>query len=367
MDKFNRMTDLIAVDEIHKNGNDYTIVANHNRSGVSYEPFREGTLVNWSEIYDNDIGSIPTNLEFKDEEGNPTTGPILAVWKVRNLVSKEFYDLKLGASDYEGVVDSFQVCDEIYSRFINQIRATQPILFMSEELMGFTRGTDGNLCTSIPTDLGIKVFELAGGLENVDGVNIKAMFNRDVPTLEGVEDLRKAFEWTLRHLLIMKGLAPTSGNAEDEKVGSNTTSSSLFKREQSTHLIRKQMIEAWSTAIKKIVRLMCQWFDIIDGKTVPDSYEDLKIDVNFPDLDIDDFNSRLDQAVKGFTAGLFDIKEGIKHAFKNKLTQDEIEQLIKNLEEQKEKEQERQVAKANNSEAQKADALAKQAKLENKK
>ena len=365
MEHFGRMTSLITVDNFYKNEIEYSLIGEHTRKGINYKLYRNGNEVEMTEVYDN--GNTPIGLNYGieiDEDNNevPVLGPILAVWKMRNVMSKEFYDMKLGASDYEGHLDSFQMLDEIYSRYINQIRATQPVLFMSEELMGYKKNHMGELVINKPKDLGVKIYELSGGLSNVDGKSIAAMFNRDVPKLEGVTDLARAFEWVLRQILVMMFVAPSTGNIDTESVGSNTTGNSLFKREQSTHLLRKQMIESWTSAIKGIVRLVCQWFDIIDGKSIPNTYEDLNIDVNFPDIDMDDFESRLNQAIQGFVAGLFNIKEGVKHAFKGKMSETDMDALIKDLEKEKEDELNRQEAKATTGTTQKADALAKTTK-----
>lgn len=365
IEHFGRMTSLITVDNFYKNEIEYSLIGEHTRKGINYKLYRNGNEVEMTEVYDN--GNTPIGLNYGieiDEDNNevPVLGPILAVWKMRNVMSKEFYDMKLGASDYEGHLDSFQMLDEIYSRYINQIRATQPVLFMSEELMGYKKNHMGELVINKPKDLGVKIYELSGGLSNVDGKSIAAMFNRDVPKLEGVADLARAFEWVLRQILVMMFVAPSTGNIDTESIGSNTTGNSLFKREQSTHLLRKQMIESWTSAIKGIVRLVCQWFDIIDGKIIPNTYEDLNIDVSFPDIDMDDFESRLNQAIQGFVAGLFNIKEGVKHAFKGKMSETDMDALVKDLEKEKEDELNRQEAKATTEATQKADALAKTAK-----
>lgn len=364
MERFGRMTNLITVDTFSKGDREYSLICEHTRKGITYKLYRDGNEVPMTEVYAP--GSEPVGFIYGQDEatGEDILGPILGVWKMRNIVSKEFYDMKLGASDYEGHIDSFQMLDEIYSRFINQIRATQPVLFMSEELMGYRTSHTGELLINKPKDLGVKVYELSGGLSNVDGRAIAAMFNRDVPKLEGVTELASAFEWVLRQILVMMFIAPSTGNIDTESVGSNTTGSSLFKREQSTHLLRKQMIESWTTAIKNIVRLMCQWFDIIDGKVIPNSYDDLNIDVSFPDIDMDDFESRLNQAIQGFVAGLFNIKEGVKHAFKGKMSETDMDALVADLEKQKEELAKRDAAKQKASEntTTKADALSKTAK-----
>ena len=372
MEKFGRITNMISVDDLYKNGNEYSLISQHTREGISYTLFNNGNEVPMSDYYRD--GEEPRGLVYpKDENGNKGLGPILAVWKMRNHMSKEFFDMKLGASDYEGQIDSLQMLDEIYSRFINQIRATQPVLFMSEELMGFSTDDQGNSYVNKPKDLGVKVYELSGGLSNVDGKSIAAMFNRDVPDLKGVAELASSFEWVLRNMLTLMFIAPSTGNIDTEKVGSNTTSSSLFKREQSTHLLRKSLIESWTTAIKNIVRLVCQWFDIIDsdGNTIPNSYADLSIDVKFPDVDMDDFGTRLDQAVKGYISGLFSIKEGVKHAFKNKLTETDMDALIADLEKQREDDKKTQETRVvgndtGKSQSRSSDALSKLAKNESR-
>lgn len=372
MEKFGRITNMISVDDLYKNGNEYSLISQHTREGISYTLFNNGNEVPMSDYYSD--GEEPRGLTYpKDENGNKGLGPILAVWKMRNHMSKEFFDMKLGASDYEGQIDSLQMLDEIYSRFINQIRATQPVLFMSEELMGFSTDDQGNSYVNKPKDLGVKVYELSGGLSNVDGKSIAAMFNRDVPDLKGVAELASSFEWVLRTMLTLMFIAPSTGNIDTEKVGSNTTSSSLFKREQSTHLLRKSLIESWTTAIKNIVRLVCQWFDIIDsdGNTIPNSYADLSIDVKFPDVDMDDFGTRLDQAVKGYVSGLFSIKEGVKHAFKNKLTETDMDALIADLEKQREDDKKTQETRVvgndtGKSQSRSSDALSKLAKNESR-
>lgn len=341
-ERFGRITNLFTVDTIKRKDVEYSLVGDHSRLGIDYKLFRNGNEVPMNEVYS--ASNMPVGLDYgKDANGKPKLGPVLAVWKQRHLMSKEFYDMKLGASDYEGHIDGFMNCDEIYSRFMNQIRATAPLLFMSEELMGYRKDAHGNLYINKPK-LGCKVYELAGGIVNVDGKSIAAMFNRDVPELTGVGELASAFEWQLRQILSLMFIAPSTGNMDTESIGSNTTGSSLFKREQSTHLVRKQMIESWTTAIKSIVVLMCEWFDIIDKKPIGD-YSELSIDVNFPDIDMDDFQTRLDQAIKAFTVQLFDIPSAVRHAFKGKMSETDMDELIKNLEKQKEEELQRQEEK----------------------
>ena len=335
-EQFNRITAIETIDLLAHNGREYTLVAEHTRKGIEYKLFRDANPV--------PRGEVPALEEVEDlTYPENTRGPILAIWKQNTKPSKEFYDLKLGASDYEGLIDNFQMADEIYSRFIGQIRATQPILFMSEELMGFRQDpSTGEMYINRPRDLGFKVYELSGGLSNVDGRSIQAMFNRDVPKLEGVKELQEAFEWILRQTLKFLGIAPISGNIETESVGSNTTSTALFKREQSTHLVRKADIESWEVAIKDIVRLVCQYFDLMDGKEAPGDYKDLDIDVMFPELDADDLETRVNIAIKLFAAGLFDIKSGVEHAFKYALPEQDRNRIADELEKQRLEEIERQ-------------------------
>ena len=366
-EKFGRFTRLITADEFKKDDKEYCLVTSRSREGIEYKVFKDGNEVDdLLDVYDTPE-DIPENYMYGvNPNGTKVLGPILGVWKMRHIMSKEFYEMKLGASDYEGFIDSFQMLDEIYSRFINQIRATQPVLFMSEELMGLKSDGSGGVTVDKPKDLGVKVYEMSGGLSKVDGKSIAAMFNRDVPDLTGVMALAKAFEWVLRQIFVFLGLSPSSGNIDTASVGSNTTSSSLFKREQSTHLLRKQMVDSWTTTIKNIVRLMCQYFDIMDGKKVPNNYDDLDIDVMFPDIDTDDFATRLDESIKGFVAGLFDINEGVKHAFKDKLNKTDMDALIKNLEKQRQEQIDASRVKTNSIEkvsAQKADVLAKTNKM----
>lgn len=375
VERFGRITSILTVDNFTKGDRKYALVCEHNRKGFDYKLFRNGNEVPMNEVYEPSnapVGHSYGNVVNEDGATSASLGPILAVWKMRHVMSKEFYDMKLGASDYEGHLDAFQMLDEIYSRFINQIRATQPVLFMSEELMGYKETIDGDLIINKPKDLGVKVYELSGGLSNVDGKSIAAMFNRDVPDLTGVAELASAFEWVLRQVLTLMFIAPSTGNVDTEKIGSNTTGNSLFKREQSTHLLRKQMILDWTNTIKNIVRLTCQWFDIIDGKEVPSDYTELNIDVNFPEIDMDDFDSRLKQAVSGFVAGLFNIEEGVKHAFKGKLTETDMNALITDLKKQQEEAKEMATKNAEagvagnsktNDSTKKADTMAKTAKI----
>jgi len=377
MEKFGRITDMLTVDTLKKNDLEYNLVGDYNHKGITYKLFRDGNEVDMNDFYDEDSLSKPENYYYLDKNGNQTFGPILGVWKMRNLLSHEFYDMKLGSSDYEGIIDSFQMCDEIYSRFISQIRATQPVLFMSEELMGYKRDSSGNNVINKPKDLGCKIYELSGGMSIVDGKSIAAMFNRDVPDLTGVDVLASSFEWVLRQILNLKGMAPSSGNMDTKSVGSNTTGSSLFKREQSTHLVRKNLINGWTTAIKGLVRLICQYFDIMDsdGQKIPNDYNDLDIDVMFPDIDMDDFDTRLSESVKGFVAGLFSIKEGVKHAFKNKMSEDDMNKMIAELEEKEQKNLEAKkandttdketFASEDKATAQKTDAMSKINKIQN--
>jgi len=367
VEKFGRMTSLISVDNFSRGDTDYSLVCEHTRKGISYSLFRDGNRVEMSEAFSPD--TQPVGLDFgNNSDGTPKLGPILAVWKTRRLMSKEFYDMRLGASDYEGMLDSFQNCDEIYSRFMNQIRATQPVLFMSEELMGYRKDALGNVHINKPKNLGVTVYEMAGGIANVDGKSIAAMFARDVPDLKGVGELAAAFEWQLRQILSLMFIAPSTGNVDTEKIGSNTTGNSIFKREQSTHLVRKQMIDSWVTAIEGIVRLTCQYFDIIDNKPIGD-YSKLSIDVTFPDIDIDDFESRLKQGVQAFTAQLFDIRGAVDHIFKDKMSDTDRDSLVERLEAEKKAELERQESKQQaetdkNDLTKKADAMAKMAKKE---
>ena len=327
MEKFGRITEVITVDNFTHNTREYSLVCRHSRRGIFYELYRDGNRVEMSEVYDED--DMPRGHDYGEEYG-----PVLAIWKKRNLNSHEFYNMQLGKSDYEGLIDTFQMCDETFSRYINQIRATQPILFMSEELMGFRQGPRGEPIVNKPVDLGMKVYEMSGGLANVDGRAIMAMFTRDVPELTGVWELQRAFEWLVRTCLINLGLAPSTGNMAGDSVGSNTTGAALFKREQSSHLLRKSLADSWIKAIKEIVRLLLRWKDIIEGQTVPNMYDDIDIEVCFPELDMDDLTTRLDQAVAGFTAGLFNTERAVDHAFKNILNDSQRKTMVEDLERQ---------------------------------
>lgn len=323
--RFNRITEIQFSDTILKDDANYNLISTHSRKGIQYALYRGTTEVDLDSISE---GAEAVGFSYPDN----TSGPVLAVWKTNDTNSKEFYDLNIGASDYEGLIDLFQVADEILSRFLMQIRATQPILFISEELLGYNNKGQLNK----PKKLGAKVIPLAGGLSNVDGRSISAMFQRDIPVLEGVKELRDSFEWTIRRILSMKGLSPSAGNLDNDTKGANTTESSLYKREQTTHLVRKSRLESWTEAIKSMVILICRYFDLMDGKDIPEAHEDLKIDVIFPEMDADDFQSRVDEAVKLFTANLFDIEGATNHAFKHALPKEEIVRITTELVKDKE-------------------------------
>lgn len=344
-ERFSRITDIETIDHCNYKGQEYVLITTHNRKGIQYSLWKDGSEVDLDTI--PEFGDLK-NFEFgtiTNEDGTeqPKLGPILAVWFENAERSKEFYDMHLGASDYEGILDFFHMADEIFSRFIGQIRATQPMLFMSEELMGWEQLSDGTMRVKKPKNFGARIIELSGGLSNVDGRSIQAMFSRDVPDINS-DKLQEAFEWVLRQALKILGIAPSSGNVATETIGSNTTSAAMFKREQSTHLVRKNRVSGWTVAIQGIVKLLCQYFDIMDGKTVGD-YADLEIDVIFPEIDADDFNTRMDMAIKGFTAGLFDITSGVDYAMKYSHTKTERENIIKTLEREREEALQAEAAK----------------------
>jgi len=116
------------------------------------------------------------NVIFVGKDGKPIK-KLMALVKKNRSTSNEFPDMNYGGSDFEGLTDTFQVIDEIYSTKVLYGRRTRPSQSLTQDLLLWDDATKKYI---IPKEYEQDTIILNPVKEAKDNTG----FKRDIPTVD---------------------------------------------------------------------------------------------------------------------------------------------------------------------------------------
>jgi len=322
-----KITKIITRDEYIKDNDTYFLFTEYNKGKITYSLFKGQQEV--------DIDSIDETKGLRTITID--NAPLLAVWKKNAGNSKEFSYTQLGASDYEGILDCFQMCDEIYSTWNSYIRRTRPLITIREEYLPMATDSKGGVHGAIkPKEYELDTIMLSGRDDTKDPVK------RDTPEIK-CEPYFNAIMQQLQFIFSKIGVSPSSFelNVSNNQIGANTSSQAIYARAMATHFVRNTRVNAWKIALEELVKILLIYDDVLNGVgkveenhyAMKEKYNNLDIVVTFGELDAEDFITRLDTAIKGLAGGVMSVETATEYAMKYKYTDKERETNLKEVKE----------------------------------
>lgn len=245
-----------------------------------------------------DLYSIPqTRAMFLNESEEPILNEngaivykglksMLAFYKPNRLPSHEFIDLDVGASDYEGAVDSFDALDEVYSEMVSEVRRNKTIRYTPKTMMKKYIDDAGNIVT-LEADGFVTNYEVTNS--NLDQ-DAKDKIN--ITNIEDKQDsLKSKYMAFLSSAVNQAGLSPFAlGITGLEAV--NSSAESQQERNKVTLQTRAEKHETWKPFTEKllIATLSLNYWMRSNFKDIEQPFENLDLNYNNTDIDVE-FNA----------------------------------------------------------------------------
>lgn len=211
---------------------------------------------------------------------------MLAFYKPNRLPSHEFIDLDVGASDYEGAVDSFDALDEVYSEMVSEVRNNKTIRYTPKTMMKKYIDDAGNIVT-LEADGFVTNYEVTNS--NLDQ-DAKDKIN--ITNIEDKQDsLKSKYMAFLSSVVNQAGLSPFAlGITGLEAV--NSSAESQQERNKVTLQTRAEKHETWKPFTEKllIATLSLNYWMRSNFKDIEQPFENLDLNYNNTDIDVE-FNA----------------------------------------------------------------------------
>lgn len=268
------------------------------------------------------------NVVILGRDGKPIP-VMMASYKKNREVNSEFQESLYGGSDFQGITDSFQLIDELYSQKQLVVRRSRPIQTILDEQLPYNEKTGK---TSIPKEYEFDTLIV----KQARDVKENGRINRDVPQLM-VEQYDKAIQEELKNIFATIGMAYTSVGLEAHSA--NISGVALETKEKATVIIRNNKIRLWKQFLKDSLQLM-MIFNSLKSADYTESEDtitfridnmfDYEYQVEFPsfyDLSVDE---KVDSVSKMINAGIIDRKTAFTRVFGNEYEETEVDEIIRN-------------------------------------
>lgn len=245
-----------------------------------------------------DLYSIPKMREyFLDENGNTTLDAndaiiykgvktMLAFYKPNKLPSHEFYGLGVGASDYEGAIDSFDAVDEVFSEMKSEVRNNKSIKHYPSTMLETFIDDNGNVHELKPDDFMTNYKIIPRNKLNPD-IEEK-IFVTEIPDKQ--ESLESKYQKFLSNAINQAGLSPFAlGITGLESI--NASAESQQERNKVTLETRSTKHELWKPFLEELLLAILSlnaW--LRKELKAKQPFEDVLANYNNTDIDIE-FNA----------------------------------------------------------------------------
>lgn len=325
-----KIQEIIFLDEYAVGDKKYTLKSYYGKGYINHRLYNE-----------KDIQvPIDTVEELKEgygdyifaKDGKPI--PILmATFKKNRSSSNEFIGTEFGGSDFEGLTDTFNLIDELYSQKNLYVRRARPFMQVSEKQLKMDDKTGREI---LPKEYELDTIVTRGA--DV-GEKENQGFKRDLPELN-VTPYDASIKEELKNVFMKIGLAYTTVGLEG--IGANASGASLEIREKTTVIVRQNKIKLWDRFLKDTYRLLLIYNSLKDltkgdvsnndGVTtynIKDTF-DYKYTIEFPVYNNQTFLEKVEEASKALGV-VFDYKSAIDHALKDLYTQEEKDAIVRNV------------------------------------
>jgi len=265
------------------------------------------------------------------EDGETPISVMLATFKKNRTTTTYFSGTEYGGSDFEGLTDSFNLIDELYSQKNLYIRRARPMITMSDRFLK----QDNNGKEIVPKEFEYDTVVTRGD-ESTTNLNKP---ERDLPELK-LQQYDDSIKEELKNCWMKIGLAYTTVGLEANSA--NISGASLEIKERSTIIVRSNKIKLWDKFLQKTYRVLMIINSLEDSAQTKqdddtivykiDDTFDYKYMIEFPVYNNQTFNERVDDAVKALNGGVYDNKRAVMHALRySQYTEDEKNEIIKNV------------------------------------
>jgi hypothetical protein len=325
--KLKKPQEIIFIDEYFVNKKYYYLKSIYGKGYIKYEL--------WDDKFKKQV-PLSTVEELKDyknivvlgRDGKPIP-VLLATYKKNREVNSEFPESLYGGSDFQGVIDSFQLIDELYSQKQLVVRRSRPTQTILDEQLPYNEQTGR---TYIPKEYKYDTLVV----RKTSDVKDNGRFSRDIPQLM-VAEYDNAIQEELKNIFATIGMAYTSVGLEAHSA--NISGVALETKEKATVIIRNNKIRLWKQFLKESLRLLMIMDSLktadysVDEDTITfriDNLFDYEFQIEFPnyyDLSIDE---KVDTASKLINNGIIDRKTAFKRVFGNEYEEAEIDEIVRN-------------------------------------
>jgi len=335
--KYGVVVKIETTNKFKENNIEYVLKTIYSKKGIEYKLYNGGKEVSLASTnYTKDLQVI--------KFGSGVQLFNVCVLKKNNIVSSEFRDTNFGASEYESLIDTFHLIDEVYSSLNAYIRGARPSLAISDELTQAQQylGENGEVYNSprVPKQHALDVIPLASGIL-ATGQNAQPIYKRDIPQLMA-EPYHDALIKLVKNVFITIGISPKTLNLVETKSGEGSNAKAIYASEKVTYNTRNEKVTSWITCITRVCQMLLMYDDIIQGRFeyvngeyIPlYDFSKLPIKVIFPELNSNDFESRLDSAIIAYTNGLMSQDFAIEYALKYKFSTNDIKLNLDQIKEE---------------------------------
>ena len=319
--------EVIYIDEYVVNKKYYYLKSIYGKGYIKYEL--------WDDRFKKQLplGTVEELKDFKNivilgKDGKPIN-VLLSAYKKNREVNTEFPESLYGGSDFQGVVDSFQLIDELYSQKQLATRRSRPIIRILEDQLPYDSET-GKVV--IPNEYKHDTLIV----RKASDVKEDGLIQRDIPELK-TSYYDQAIEAELKNIFSTIGMAYTTVGLEASSA--NISGVALENKEKMTVIVRNNKIRLWKQFLKEVLRLLFIFNSLKtadkteDDDTIVfriDNLYDYDFQVEFPnyyDLSTDE---KVQSVGNMINIGIIDRKTGLDRVFGDEYTDEEKAEILRN-------------------------------------
>lgn len=321
-----KIQEIIFEDTYVHDKKKYTLNSHYGKGYITYKLYDE-------QGKERPVNTVPELAVGYDDvvfmyKGKPL--PLLmATFKKNRSNSNEFDGTEYGGSDFEGLMDTFNLIDEIYSQKNLYVRRTRPITSISNKLLNTDKA--GN--EIIPEEFRYDLLVTRGD----EKVNEDGKVKRDIPDFNPTA-YDESIKNELKTCWMKIGMAYTTVGLEAHSA--NISGAALEIKEKSSVIVRANKIKLWQKFLKDTYRLLLIYESLktapmvnADGQiqyTITDTFDHDYV-VNFPTYNNQTFEERIQEAQKALGT-VFDYEQAVKHGLKYAgYSEEEIMEIVKNI------------------------------------
>jgi hypothetical protein len=323
--KLGKIQEIIFLDEYKYRDKKYTLKSHYGKGYIKYHL--------WFRNKEVALNTVPELAEGYDDivitlDGTNPIPIMLATYKKNRSSSNEFMGTEYGGSDFEGLIDTFHLIDELYSQKNLYIRRARPFMSLTDRQV--TMNDKGK--ATLPKEYELDTIIRRGNAEDKTTSDVQ----RSLPDLL-VTPYDDSITREIMTCFLKIGLSRTSGDFEG--VGANASGDALERREKSTIVTRQNKIKLWKSFLQNGFRLLLIYNSLKDNTpTMADGVQTFKIDndfdytyqIDFPTYNNQTLIEKLEEATKA--KGLvFDTKTTVEHVLRDLYTKEEKAEIVKNL------------------------------------